>query len=173
MKLRRLMPIARRRQSLPKASVVRHSKIAPPMSLVGQTLLSRLSLRAPGVRRSPKADIDRIIKGVPDPPNAANDSCCRLCRRHSPFQALRNRARRRSLFRNPIAQSRTSSVRSGTTKRSATMPTNRASSCACSASNPGSLSRTSARVAVTTSYGSRRSSDPRAASSQKTSYPNL
>ena len=33
MKLRRLMPIASRGQSLPKGSVVRHSKIAPRMTL--------------------------------------------------------------------------------------------------------------------------------------------
>ena len=36
MKLRRLMQIARRGQSLPKGSVVRHSKIAPPMTGSGQ-----------------------------------------------------------------------------------------------------------------------------------------
>jgi hypothetical protein len=35
MKSRRLMQIARRGQSLPKGSVVRHSKIAPPMTALG------------------------------------------------------------------------------------------------------------------------------------------
>ena len=37
MKLRRLMQIARRGQSLPKRSVVRHSKIGPPMSQMGHS----------------------------------------------------------------------------------------------------------------------------------------
>jgi hypothetical protein len=37
MKLRRLMQIARRGQRLPKGSVVRHSKIAPPMTGSGHT----------------------------------------------------------------------------------------------------------------------------------------
>jgi hypothetical protein len=56
MKLRRLMQIARRGQSLPKGSVVRHSKIGPPMTLWVIRARSIYHRRSRHVRFAPKAD---------------------------------------------------------------------------------------------------------------------
>ncbi len=57
MKSRRLMQIARRGQSLPKGSVVRHSKIGPPMKLWVIRVGGHRSRLLAHVRIAPKADM--------------------------------------------------------------------------------------------------------------------
>jgi len=65
MKLRRLMQIAVRGQSLPKGSVVRHSKIGPPMTLWVIFVRSARSRRSRDVRFAPKADMRELASICP------------------------------------------------------------------------------------------------------------
>ena len=71
MKLRRLMQIARRGQSLPKGSVVRHSKIAPPMTGSGQT--------RPSSAIDAMSPLPRIAAVMPQRPRTA-ETCHLLTR---------------------------------------------------------------------------------------------